>query len=74
MLRNCQSDVVQVSKGDVSGNMSFDPVRLASASSRQITLNSGGASECDNNLLKGNSFYNSPLCSWHQEGNHYYLN
>lgn len=74
-FRNCVSDAVRVLKGDVSENLSFDPVRCASASSRQIIMNNaGGASDCDNFLLKDISSYGSHMAFELQEGNYYCLN
>ncbi|XP_059449581.1 uncharacterized protein LOC132180691 isoform X2 [Corylus avellana] len=68
-FRNCVSDAVRVLKGDVSENLSFDPVRCDSASSRQIIMNNaGGASDCDNFLLKDISSYGSHMAFELQEG------
>jgi hypothetical protein len=70
-FRNCASDVVQLLKGDVNENLSFDPVRCASASSRQIiTNNAGGGSDCDNFMLNDISSYSSRMDFELQEGNY----
>jgi hypothetical protein len=75
IFRNCGSDVVRVLKRDFSENLSFDAVRCASASSRQIIMNNAvGASDCDNFLLKDISSNGSYMAFELQEGNYYCLN
>lgn len=58
-----------------SENLSFDPARCASASSRQIIMNNaGGASDCNNFMLKDISSYSSHMAFELQEGNFYCSN
>jgi hypothetical protein len=74
-FRNRVSDVVRVLKRDFSENLSFDAVRCASASSRQIIMNNAvGTSDCDNFLLKDISSNGSHMAFELQEGNYYCLN